>query len=109
MMTEAQRRYMKARDRVVATLLDPTRELMEATREMIAEANQRAKDAEDVLAQLRPLWAQGYTSDSEAAQATGNALTQIWQALGVDNQTAAMERLRALVHLDEAGVLRDDA
>ena len=97
MMTEAQRRYMKARDRVVATLLDPTRELMEATREMIAEAQREATQAKEALEQLRPVWAQGFTSDSEAAQANGNALAQLWAALGVTDQTAAMKRLRELV------------
>ena len=46
------------------------------------------------LESLRPIWAQGYTSDSVAAQMTSAALTEIWRALGVENQTDAMAKLR---------------
>jgi hypothetical protein len=35
-----------------------------------------------------------HSPDSVAAQATGNALAEIWEILGVDNQTDAMEKLR---------------
>ncbi len=49
------------------------------------------------LEMLRPFWAQGFSSDSVAAQSSGNALTDIWELLGVANQTAAMEKLRELV------------
>lgn len=45
---------------------------------------------------LRPVWAQGWSTDSLAAQASAAALGQIWKALGVDNQTAAMARLKEL-------------
>ena len=47
------------------------------------------------LESLRPHWAQGYSSDSLAAQSSSAALSQIWTELGVDNQTDAMEVLRA--------------
>lgn len=50
----------------------------------------------DALERLRPHWAKGFTSDSIAAQTTITALNQIWSMLGVDNQTAAMDRLRQL-------------
>lgn len=50
----------------------------------------------EALRDLRPLWAQGYTSDSVAAQASAAALSQIWKALGVSSQTEAMERIRQL-------------
>jgi hypothetical protein len=50
----------------------------------------------DRLERLRPHWAKGYTSDSVAAQSTITALNQIWSILGVDDQTAAMDRLRQL-------------
>jgi hypothetical protein len=50
----------------------------------------------DALERLRPHWAMGFTSDSIAAQTTISALNQIWSMLGVDNQTAAMDRLRQL-------------
>lgn len=49
------------------------------------------------LEAMRPHWAKGYSSDGIAAQVTCAALNQIWSLLGVDNQTAAMQRLRELV------------
>lgn len=45
---------------------------------------------------LRPHWAKDYMSDSTAARTIITALNQIWSILGVDNQTAAMNRLRQL-------------
>ncbi len=62
---------------------------------MLWEAMSLHQKLED-MERLRPLWAQGYSSDSVAAQATSAALTQIWGVLGVSNQTQAMERLREL-------------
>lgn len=47
--------------------------------------------------QLRPIWAQGHTSEAVAAQVHGAALSQIWDLLGVDNQTDAMANLRELL------------
>lgn len=57
-----------------------------------------AEAAETITAleRLRPHWAKGFTSDSIAAQSTISALNAIWSMLGVDNQTAAMDRLRQL-------------
>lgn len=51
----------------------------------------------EALEMLRPVWAQGYSSDSVAAQSSTAALAQIWHALGVDNQTDAMARLNILL------------
>jgi hypothetical protein len=51
------------------------------------------------IEQLRPQWAQGYTSDSMAAQASTAALSQVWTLLGVDNQTDAMQKLRNIVEV----------
>ena len=48
------------------------------------------------LEKLRPLWAQGYSSDSIAAQAKTNALSSIWSYLGVQDQTACMAALKEL-------------
>ena len=48
------------------------------------------------LEKLRPLWAQGYSSDSIAAQSKANALSSIWSYLGVQNQTACMAALKEL-------------
>lgn len=47
----------------------------------------------EALESLRPVWAQGWTDDGVAAQASSAALSSIWSLLGVDNQTAAMEAL----------------
>ena len=60
---------------------------------------ERAKDA---LEGLRPVWAQGWTDDSMAAQASGNALAQLWEMLGVQNQTQAVATLKALTEQLEA-------
>ncbi|CTQ45727.1 hypothetical protein [Roseibium aggregatum] len=65
--------------------------------EDLARQLQNAEREISSLEQLRPHWAQGYTSDGVAAQAKTTALSQIWVALGVDNQTAAMERIRELL------------
>lgn len=59
----------------------------------VSEVEQLNRKVE-ALESLRPIWAQGYTSDSMAAQSSGNALAAIWEFLGVDNQTDAMARLR---------------
>jgi len=48
------------------------------------------------LEMLRPHWAQGYTSDSIAAQTATAALAQLWGLLEVDNQTDAMAAIRRL-------------
>jgi hypothetical protein len=49
---------------------------------------------------MRPVWAQGFTSDSEAAQASSTALAEIWAILEVTNQTDAVARLRVLTMED---------
>ena len=67
---------------------------------IIREYQRKIADLEHsniALETLRPLWAQGYSSDSVAAQASSNALAEIWEILGVNNQTDAMEKLRELV------------
>lgn len=96
-MTPEQRRYMHARQNVQEKLVNPVSELLEATSMLCAADRRRAEAAEALLEQMRPVWAQGYTSDSEAAQASSNALSELWGLLGVDNQTAAMEKLRGLL------------
>ncbi|AGC35688.1 hypothetical protein ACP46_gp03 [Rhizobium phage RHEph06] len=48
------------------------------------------------LEQLRPVWAQGYGTAGVAANATSAALGQLWELLGVTNQTRAIEALNAL-------------
>ena len=58
----------------------------------LARATERAQAAE----RMRPQWAMGYSSDSTAAQAKAAALQQVWDALGVSNQT---ECLGVIMHL----------
>lgn len=55
-----------------------------------------ARQSIKALESLRPHWAQGYSSDSMAAQSKTAALSDIWEALGASNQTEAMGRLRKL-------------
>lgn len=50
----------------------------------------------NALESLRPHWAQGYSSDSIAAQASTEALVGIWKILGVNDQTSAVVTLKAL-------------
>lgn len=68
----------------------------------ITDLEARAEKAEAALKRLRPHWAQGYTDDSVAAQMQTAALSQIWEALGVNNQTDAMQKLAALEARAEA-------
>ncbi|WP_298983438.1 hypothetical protein [uncultured Roseibium sp.] len=65
--------------------------------EDLASDLERAERSVETLEQLRPHWAQGFTSDGQAASAKTAALSQVWEALGVDNQTDAMHRLRYLL------------
>lgn len=51
----------------------------------------------EYLESLRPHWAQGYSSDSQAAQAATGALQGLWKLLDVKNQTDAMGKLSRLV------------
>lgn len=96
-MSEAQRRYMHARQRVEAELVTPVTELLNATTALVNDESKRAETAERALQELRPVWAQGWSDDSMAAQASANALAEIWQLLGVTDQTEAMQRLRDLI------------
>lgn len=67
---------------------------------LIAEKDavtRRAIQAEAALNNLRPVWAQGYTSDSIAAQSSANALGQLWRMLEVDNQVSALRKLAQLI------------
>ena len=68
------------------------RELVEELEAKLAREELR----NDALEQLRPVWAQGWTKDSMAAQASGNALSQLWKMLGVQDQTQAADRIEEL-------------
>lgn len=97
MLSPEIRRLSEAQKAVHETFIDPITKLISASADAVRVAEQRARRAETVLEELRPVWAQGYSSDSQAAQATGNALAEIWSLLGVDNQTSAMQRLKELL------------
>lgn len=58
------------------------------------------------LESLRPHWAQGYTSDSVAAQASTAALSQLWGMLKVESQTDAVQALQALLDYGRHGIER---
>lgn len=48
---------------------------------------------------LRPMWAQGHSTDSVAAQVSAAALTSLWDLLGVGNQTSAVVKLKQLLRV----------
>lgn len=103
-MTEEQRRYMHARRDFEGFHVNKAKELLEATAALVASANARAENAQSAMDTLRPVWAQGWSTDSEAAQSSAAALAQLWVELGAENQTDAMEILRGLLHLRDAGI-----
>ncbi|TIL38566.1 hypothetical protein [Mesorhizobium sp.] len=72
-------------------------EEMDAEIIRLKSALHHAEQSVESLERLRPHWAQGYSSDSMAAQATTTALSSVWTLLGVNNQTAAMARIRDLL------------
>ena len=56
----------------------------------------RSERYNEALEELRPVWAQGWTDDSQAAQVSSSALAQLWEMLGASNQTQAVEALAKL-------------
>lgn len=102
MSAEHRRRYDKAAEAVRKHYFDPLNEFADAAREWVEDAEKRRVAAEVVLEQLRPVWAQGYTSESEAAQASANALSELWQLLHATDQTQAMGNLRRLIAAADA-------
>lgn len=64
--------------------------------EALRELAERLVKHNAALESLRPHWAQGYTDDGVAAQAATAALSELWQELGVSNQTDAVAALRKL-------------
>lgn len=71
--------------------------LILALAQEVLELREKLAREVEVLEALRPVWAQGHTSDSVAAQANGQALAALWKMLGVDNQTDASVRLMTLI------------
>jgi cell division protein FtsB len=60
-----------------------------AHKELLAEKDKKI----DALEQLRPVWAQGFSDESIAAQVSWAALSSIWKILGVNSQTEAVTAL----------------
>ena len=90
------REFAKAREALLETTLPATR-LINACDIIVAELRTENKRLQSQMDSMRPHWAEGHTSDSVAAQAKTIALSQVWGLLGVDNQTACMDRLRELM------------
>ncbi|MEJ0004413.1 MAG: DUF3850 domain-containing protein [Pararobbsia sp.] len=78
-------------------LTDEQRALEAARADALEAENARLRRSNAALEQLRPVWAQGYSSDSSAAQSTAAALSFFWLHLGAENQTQAVQKFRALV------------
>lgn len=96
-MTDEERDYLKAKQRFEAFHIDPAQGLLEATNTLVEKHKAEATTARDILEQMRPVWAQGWTTDGVAAQVSSNALAELWKLLRVTNQTAAVEHLKALL------------
>lgn len=60
-------------------------------------ALREARSTIEVLEAARPHWAQGYTSDGQAAQASSGALSALWKLLGAKHQTEAVQNLERLL------------
>jgi len=72
-----------------------TQEGLKALADMLKRCAAEAS-AMKVLEPIQQTWTQGWTSDSVAAQVTAAALTQVWNLLGVENQTQAVIKLETL-------------
>ena len=93
-MTDAQRRYMHARQRVESMMLNPAKELLEATAALIQDHKAKAAEAEKLEIRVDAL----LNMNEDGQFPARVALLQIWEFLGVNNQTAAMQKLRDLLH-----------
>jgi hypothetical protein len=86
------------RERIVelVTMVNSKDARIEELEAKLAKAIWELKRNNDALEVLRPVWAQGWTNDSNAAQASGAALAQLWNMLGVQDQTQAVVTLAEL-------------
>lgn len=84
------------------TSMVTARELVELTTEVgnLRSENASQRRTIETLEKFRPHWAKGFTADSVAAQSYMNATLGMWEALGVDNQTAAIDRIRQLLEIE---------
>lgn len=91
-MTDNQRRYMRARDRMMLLHVTPATELLDATRALVDEHKAKAAEAEKIETKISVL----LNMNEDGNFTVRVALMQIWEALGVKDQTAAMQKLRDL-------------
>jgi hypothetical protein len=89
-LNQYERRFRTALDIVERGYLDPIAELVAASQATIEEANRRAENVEQTLNASRPVWAEGENYPWMLA------LGDLWALLGVQNQTAAITRIREL-------------
>lgn len=76
---------------------EPINNYIEESERLICELRLKLKQEKEYSESMRPHWAQGYSSDSMAAQASTSALSEVWDLIGVKDQTACMEKLRLLI------------
>lgn len=70
---------------------------------LVDQYRQAFEDLSTKLAEVerqRPRWAKGYSTDSIAAQVSEGALAELWELMGVSNQTDAVEKLQGLVAME---------
>ena len=87
--------YVESMGSVVGDVEHAAQQMRDRIEALEAECK-RLSSTVDTLESLRPHWAQGYSSDSIAAQASTEALVGIWKILGVNDQTSAVVTLKAL-------------
>lgn len=90
------REYAQARE-LLRKSVSPVENYIEATERLVCELRSELKQTNQYVEEMRPHWAQGYSDDSMAAQASTSALAEVWSALGVNNQTDCMQKLRLIV------------
>lgn len=89
--------YAQARDALRASV-SPVENYIETAEAIICELRLGLEQQKQYTERMRPHWAMGYSSDSEAAQTAISALSAVWEMLGVKNQTDCMGKLRALTN-----------
>lgn len=92
-MTEIERAYMKAREVVLSTMVNPGVNLLQATTALVAEYKREADKTESLHTTISVL--RNMNEDGQFGARI--ALEQIWELLHATNQTQACENLRSLI------------
>lgn len=90
-MTDEEREYAHARADFFGFHVEKAQRLIDATTALRAKAVAELDEAKDYISTMTPVWAHGENYASAAA------LAELWEKLGVANQTAAMQRLEELL------------